>query len=66
MKTVTGLFDRDDQVMAAIDALSAAGVPVTRCLYEGGIHGFMTMPMLDIAHEARREASQALRQVLDR
>lgn len=26
MKTVTGLFDRDDQVIAAIDALSAAGV----------------------------------------
>lgn len=55
-----------DEGSAYADALSEAGVPVTRCLYEGGIHGFMTMPMLDIAHEARDEAGEALRQVLDR
>ena len=55
-----------DEGCAYADALSAAGIPVTRCLYEGGIHGFMTMPMLDIAHQARREAGEALRQVLDR
>ncbi|AFM16386.1 esterase/lipase [Mycolicibacterium chubuense NBB4] len=53
-----------DEGSAYADALSSAGVPVTRCLYDGGIHGFMTMPMLDIAHEARRQASEALRQVL--
>lgn len=55
-----------DEGCAYADALSAAGVSVTRCLYDGGIHGFMTMPMLDIAHEARGEAGEALRQVLDR
>ncbi len=55
-----------DEASAYADALSSAGVPVTRCEFEGGIHGFMTMPMLDIAHDARRKASAALRQVLDR
>ena len=46
------------------DALEAAGVPIARCSFDGGIHGFMTMPMLDIAHQARREASQALGDLL--
>jgi acetyl esterase len=35
-------------------------VVTLRCAFDGGIHGFMTMPMLDIAHEARRQACQAL------
>ncbi|OBG85727.1 esterase [Mycobacterium sp. E802] len=55
-----------DEGIAYADALQKAGVPVTRCAYEGGIHGFMTMPMLDIAHVARREASRALGDLLGR
>ncbi len=43
-----------DECLAYADALEAAGVGTARCLFEGGIHGFMTMPMLDIAHEARQ------------
>ncbi|KUI21067.1 esterase [Mycobacterium lehmannii] len=53
-----------DEGVAYADALDAAGVPVTRCSFEGGIHGFMTIPMLDIAHEARRQATQELAKLL--
>lgn len=53
-----------DEGIAYADALEAAGVPVTRRPFEGGIHGFMTMPMLDIAHRARREATRALGDLL--
>ena len=53
-----------DEGIAYARALQAAGVPTTRCAYEGGIHGFMTMPMLDIAQRARREASRALARLL--
>ncbi|MGV0849914.1 alpha/beta hydrolase [Mycolicibacterium phlei] len=49
-----------DEGIAYADALEAAGNRVIRCPFEGGIHGFMTMPMLDIAHTARRQASEAL------
>ena len=55
-----------DEGIAYANALTAAGVPTTQCLYEGGIHGFMTMPTLDIAHRARREASRSLGDVLNR
>ncbi len=53
-----------DEGIAYADALAAAGVPVTRCAFEGGIHGFMTMPMLDVAHQARREAARSLAELL--
>ena len=53
-----------DEGIAYADALEAAGVATVRCLFEGGIHGFMTMPMLDIAQEARRQASLELSQLL--
>lgn len=53
-----------DEGLAYADALEAAGVPVARCTFDGGIHGFMTMPMLDIAHEARRQATQELAKLL--
>jgi acetyl esterase len=55
-----------DEGMAYADALNAAGVPTARCHYEGGVHGFMTMPMLDVAHQARRHACDELAQLLDR
>lgn len=53
-----------DEGIAYADALAAAGVRTVRCDFDGGIHGFMTMPMLDIAHEARRRAAEALAQLL--
>ncbi|WP_166908697.1 alpha/beta hydrolase [Mycobacterium sp. DL440] len=55
-----------DEGIAYAEALEAAGVPTVRCAFEGGIHGFMTMPMLDIAHRARRQASRALGDLLGR
>jgi len=54
-----------DEGTAYADALDAAGVSVTRCIYDGGTHGFMTMPMLDIAHDARRQACNELARLLD-
>jgi len=53
-----------DEGIAYADALEAAGVVTARCRFEGGIHGFMTMPMLDIAHEARQQACLKLAQLL--
>jgi acetyl esterase len=53
-----------DEGIAYADALEAAGVATVRCLFAGGIHGFMTMPMLDIAQEARRRACLELAQLL--
>jgi acetyl esterase/lipase len=53
-----------DEAMAYADALEAAGVVTTRFLVEGGIHGFMTMPTLDIAHQARRQACGELAALL--
>ena len=44
-----------DEGFAYGDALERAGVTTTRLNYDGGIHGFMTMPMLDLAQEARKE-----------
>ena len=41
-----------------------AGVTTARYLFEGGIHGFMTMPMLDIAQEARQQACRELSRLL--
>jgi acetyl esterase len=49
-----------DEGIAYADALEAAGVATVRCPFDGGIHGFMTMPMLDVAHAARRQASREL------
>ncbi|OBF30976.1 esterase [Mycobacterium sp. ACS1612] len=53
-----------DEGLAYTDALTAAGVSTARCHYEGGVHGFMTMPTLDIAHHARRRACDELAQLL--
>ncbi len=46
-----------DEGIAYCDALDRAGVPTTHLSYDGGIHGFMTMPMLDLAQQARKEVS---------
>jgi len=54
-----------DESIAYADALKGAGVVTVRCRYDGGIHGFMTMPMLDIAHQARQRACDELAQLLD-
>jgi acetyl esterase len=53
-----------DECIAYADALENAGIPTARCTFVGGIHGFMTMPMLEIAREARRQACGALAQLL--
>jgi acetyl esterase len=53
-----------DEGIAYADALEAAGVLTARCFFEGGIHGFMTMPMLDIAQQARRQACRELAQLV--
>ncbi len=55
-----------DEGMAYADALDSAGVPTKRRVFDGGVHGFMTMPMLDLAHQARRLAGQELAQMLSR
>jgi acetyl esterase len=49
-----------DDATAYCDALEAANVPTVQCRYDGGIHGFMTMPMLNIAHQARAQACRDL------
>ena len=53
-----------DEGIAYADALQRAGVAVTRLAYEGGIHGFMTMPMLDLAQCARADVSRAVAQLV--
>jgi acetyl esterase len=53
-----------DEGIAYAGALENAGVTVKRAVFDGGIHGFMTMPMLDLAHEARKSASRELAQLL--
>ncbi len=49
-----------DEGIAFTDALDAAGVTTTRCVFEGGIHGFMTMPTLGIAQRARQQVCREL------
>jgi acetyl esterase len=49
-----------DEGIAFGDALETADVATVQCRYDGGIHGFMTMPMLDLAQRARVEACREL------
>lgn len=44
-----------DEGIAFGDALERAGVRTICLRYDGGVHGFMTMPMLDLAQRARKE-----------
>jgi acetyl esterase len=55
-----------DEGLAYADALRDAGGTVQQLFFAGGIHGFMTMPMFDIAHAARRQASRMLGELLRR
>lgn len=61
---IAGCDPLRDEGMAYADALTAADVAVTRLSYEGGVHGFLTMPMLDLAQRARAEVSDAVAQLL--
>jgi acetyl esterase len=45
-----------DEALAYSAALEADGVTVVRARFDGAVHGFMSMPTLDIAQEARRRA----------
>ena len=46
------------------DALEAAGVATTRLAYDGAVHGFMTMPTLDIARRAHVDVCRELSRLL--
>jgi len=61
---VAGCDPLKDEGLAYADALRDAGATVQQLFFAGGIHGFMTMPMFDIAHAARRQASRALGELL--
>jgi acetyl esterase len=54
-----------DEATAFGNALEAAGVPMVQRHYDGGIHGFMTMPTLDIAQRARADVSRELTSLLE-
>ena len=44
-----------DEGIAYVKALEAAGVPTVCRFFEGGVHGFMTMPAFDICGRARAQ-----------
>jgi acetyl esterase len=56
---VAGYDPLRDEALSYVTALREADVPATE-LYYGAIHGFLTMPVLDLAHRARLEISDAL------
>ncbi|SHU95291.1 esterase/lipase [Mycobacteroides abscessus subsp. abscessus] len=60
---VTGYDPMRDEALAYAEALREADVPVAE-LYYGAIHGFLTMPVLDIAHRARRDVADAVTKLL--
>ncbi|WP_409427359.1 alpha/beta hydrolase [Mycobacterium sp. SMC-11] len=54
-----------DEGRAYAEALYGAGVPTVVRYFEGGVHGFMTMPALDICKRARAQACASLTELLD-
>lgn len=66
--TVTVIAGHDplrDEGRAYAAALHSAGVPTVVRYFEGGVHGFMTMPSLDICTRARTQACTSLAELLD-
>ncbi|MBO0863592.1 MAG: alpha/beta hydrolase [Mycobacterium sp.] len=53
-----------DEGIAFGDALKTAGADTVHCHYEGGIHGFMTMPILHLAQRSRVEVCGELSRLL--
>ncbi|ORV49406.1 esterase [Mycolicibacter engbaekii] len=53
-----------DEGRAYCEALRGADVPTVVRYFEGGVHGFMTMPSLDICHRARAQACASLIELL--
>jgi acetyl esterase len=53
-----------DEALEYVAALAAAGVPVVRAQFDGAVHGFMSMPTLDVAQEARRRACDELKKMI--
>ena len=53
-----------DEGIAFSKALEDAGVATTRLIYDGGIHGFMTMPAMSLAQRARVETCRELSTLL--
>jgi acetyl esterase len=54
-----------DEALAYAAALEAAGVPVVCAQFDGAVHGFMSMPILDIALRARRRVGEELTALLE-
>jgi acetyl esterase len=50
-----------DEALAYASALESADVSVTRAQFDGAVHGFMSMPVLDIAQQARQQACAELK-----
>lgn len=55
-----------DEGIAYVEALQRAGVAVAQRYFEGGVHGFMTMPSLGICEKARAQACADLTGVISR
>ncbi|MGV0834162.1 alpha/beta hydrolase [Mycolicibacterium thermoresistibile] len=53
--TIAGHDPLRDEGLAYAAALQAAGVPTVPRQFAGGIHGFMTMPTLDVCRRARAQ-----------
>ena len=57
---VAGHDPLHDEGVDYAEALESAGVPTVRCHFEGAVHGFMTMPTLDLAKVACSQVSREL------
>ncbi|BBZ01841.1 esterase [Mycolicibacterium chitae] len=55
-----------DEGLAYVAALQRAGIPTVQHYFEGGVHGFMTMPAFDICQRARAQACAAVNEILDK
>lgn len=53
-----------DEALAYGSALAGAGVFVVYAQFDGAVHGFLSIPVLEIAQDARRQACGKLRELL--